>query len=404
MKTKNKKLWQKNSLGKLNTQIEDYTVGVDYILDQELVIYDALASMAHAEMLHSIGVLTKNEKQSLIKGLNMIIEKAKNGKFKILKSDEDCHTAIESFLTAIYGDIGKKIHTGRSRNDQILVALRLHMKDKLVELTEATKLLVKALEKKSKEYSNSIMPGYTHMQRAMPSSVSLWLGSFIDALKDDLIFLESTLKVIDQNPLGSVAGYGENVFGLDKNMTTKILKFARVQKNPIYCALSRGKFELLVLQSMSSIMFDLNKFATDLMLFTTKEYNLCSLSNGFTTGSSAMPQKRNYDVTELVRANTSSFVGILMQLQSIIDKLPSGYNRDFQLTKEPYLKGTKMTLRTINIVTLVVNNLVINKEELKKKCTSELYATEEAYKLVKEKGIPFRDAYKIVGEKYLNKN
>jgi argininosuccinate lyase len=403
MRAKNKKpgkLWQKSGSAKLNAQIEDYTVSVDYILDQELVPYDALASIAHAEMLHKIGVLSKTEKVSLVKGLNTIITKSKAGKFKIEKSDEDCHTAIENFLIKMYGDVGKKIHTGRSRNDQVLTALRLHMKDKITEIAGTTKSFVKIIESKEKKYSKTVMPGYTHMQRAMPSTISLWLGSFSASLKDDLILLQSTLKVIDQNPLGSVAGYGENVFGLDRKMTTKMLKFARVQENHIYCALSRGKFELLTLQAFSSIMFDIGKLATDLMLFTTKEYDFFSLPGEFTTGSSAMPQKHNYDVIELVRGNTSLFNGILTQLQSITEKLPSGYNRDFQLTKEPYMKGVEIVSDTVKVMTLVVKNLIVNTENLKKSCTLELYATEEAYKLVKQKKIPFRDAYKIVGGKY----
>ncbi|MDP9249627.1 MAG: argininosuccinate lyase [bacterium] len=407
MKAKNKKskksekLWQKDGATKLNPQIEDYTVGTDYILDQELVAYDALASIAHAKMLHKIGVLSSSEKISLVKGLTRIIMDSKNGKFKISKTDEDCHTAIENFLTKMYGDVGKKIHTGRSRNDQVLVALRLHMKEKLVQGIETAEGLVRALESQARKYSKTPMPGYTHMQRAMPSTVSLWLESFSASLKDDLILLQSALKIIDQNPLGSVAGYGENILGLDRKMTSKILKFAKVQENPMYCALSRGKFELLTLQSLSPVMFDLGKLAADLMLFTTKEYGFFSLPNQFTTGSSVMPQKHNYDILELVRANSSLYNGILVQSQNVIDKLPSGYNRDFQLTKEPYLRGTKLVLETIAIMTLVVQNLKINNANLEAACTPELYATEEAYKLVREQKIPFRDAYKIIGKKYL---
>ena len=406
MKAKNKKskksekLWQKNGATKLSPQIEDYTVGTDYILDQKLVAYDALASIAHAEMLYKIGVLSKTEKTSLLKGLNIIIAKSKKGKFEIRKTDEDCHTAIENFLIKKYGNAGKKLHTGRSRNDQVLVALRLHMKDRLSEGIKAAENLIRVLKVQTRKYSKTAMPGYTHMQRAMPGTVSLWLGSFSASLKDDLILLQSALRVIDQNPLGSVAGYGENVLGLNRKMTTKMLKFAKVQENPMYCAMSRGKFELLTLQSFYSVMFDLGKMATDLMLFTTKEYGFFSLPNEFTTGSSVMPQKHNYDVLELVRANSSLYNGILAQLQNVIDKLPSGYNRDFQLTKEPYLRGTELVLETITIMTLVVQNLKINNANLEAACTPELYATEEAYKLVKEQKIPFRDAYKIVGKKY----
>ncbi|MEI8269987.1 MAG: argininosuccinate lyase [bacterium] len=399
MKIKNKKLWQKNSQ-RLNTHVENYTVGMDYILDNELIKYDIEASMAHCKMLYSIGILSKKEKETLLSGLNLIEYEIAKGKFKIKKSDEDCHTAIENFLTIKYGNVGKKIHTGRSRNDQILTAIRLHMKEKTKEIIMEINSFIEALEKKSKEYTNTIMPGYTHMQKAMPSSVPIWLGSFIDALNDDLIIIESALKVIDQNPLGSVAGYGENILGLNRNITTEILKFSHTQDNPMYCAFSRGKFEIMVLQSLSLVMFDIGKLATDILLFTTKEYDFCFLPQEFTTGSSAMPQKHNYDVIELVRSNVSLFNGRIVQLQNVVDKLPSGYSRGFQLTKEPYLKGINLTIDTIKIITLVITNISMNKEILNTACTAEIYATNEAYKLVKEKGIPFRDAYKIIGEKY----
>ena len=402
MKIKNNKLWYKPSNNVLNEQIESYTVGIDYILDKELIEYDINASIAHAKMLYSIKILSKKELDSLIKGFGLLTKDLKTGNFKIEKNDEDCHTAIENYLCNICGDVGKKIHTGRSRNDQILTALRLHMKDKLNEFIKETNKLIDSLNAKMIKNSGIIMPGYTHMQKAMPSSVSIWLGSFRDALKDDLIVLNSTLKIIDQNPLGSVAGYGENTLGLDRNLTTKILGFSHTQDNPMYCALSRGKFELIILQALSLVMFDIGKLCTDLMLFTTKEYNFVSLPNEFTTGSSVMPQKHNYDVLELSIANVSLFNGIISQLQNITEKLPSGYSRGFQLTKEPYLKGIKNAIDTTKITSLILDNLIINIDVLKEACSSELYATEEAYKLVKEKNIPFRDAYKIIGRKYNN--
>ncbi len=398
---KNQKIWQKNNKRKLNNKIESYTVGIDYILDKELLKYDALASIAHAKMLNSIGILTKAETKKVVEGLNLVIEKSTKGQFPIQKEEEDGHTAIENFLTEKYGEIGKKIHTGRSRNDQILVAVRLYMKAKMNEINVSTSSFIDTLLKKVKKYPKTIMPGYTHMQRAMPSSVRMWLESFAESLKDDLILLESAKKIIDQNPLGSVVAYGEQTLGLNREMTTKLLGFSKTQKNSIYCAMSRGKFELMTLQSLSPIMFDLGRLATDLMLFTTKEYNFCSLPDEFTTGSSAMPQKRNYDVLELVRGNVSAFNGSLVILQNVIDKLPSGYNRDFQLTKEPFMKGLKNVNDTIEIMTLVVENLKIHADIMKQACTPELYATEEAYELVKKEGVPFRDAYKKVAEKYI---
>lgn len=243
------------------------------------------------------------------------------------------------------------------------------------------------------------MPGYTHMQKAMPSSVGMWLGSYGDSLKDDLVLLDAALAVIDQNPLGSAAGYGENILGLDKKFTTKELNFKKVQNNPIYCALSRGKFENIVLQAISSVMFDLGKISSDLLLFTTKEFNFFTLPDSFKTGSSIMPQKKNYDVLELIRGNVAIFNGYQYQIENVIKNLFSGYNRDFQLTKEPYLKGMKLALRTTRVATLVIKNLKAKKTNLENACTSELYATDEALKLVKN-GKSFREAYREIKEKF----
>ncbi len=398
--TKNNKIWQKNASATLDLDIEAYTVGNDHLLDQELLAYDARASIAHAKMLASIGILTEKEYDSLSSELEKIIILANSGGFLIEKSEEDCHTAIENFLTEKLGDIGKKIHTGRSRNDQILVAMRLYMKAKIVESQEKVSSLISAIKNKSQEYPDVDMPGYTHMQRAMPSSVTMWLDSFADALKDDQQLLTQTAILIDQNPLGSVVGYGEKTLGLDRVMTTELLGFAKVQENPQYCALSRGKFEWQVLQSLAPIMFDIGKLATDLMLFTTKEFGFVSLPKEFTTGSSAMPQKRNYDVCELMRAHCSAYPSTIMALGNIIDKLPSGYNRDFQLTKEPFMKGMTSALATIGVATSVVEHLVVHEQKMKDACSPELYATEEAYRMVKADGVPFRDAYRIVADRY----
>ena len=245
-----------------------------------------------------------------------------------------------------------------------------------------------------------MMPGYTHMQKAMPSSVGMWLGSYHDSLKDDLILIEAVMKVIDQNPLGSAAGYGENTLGLDRKLTTKELDFKRVQENPMYCALSRGKFENLALQAVSNAMFDLGKIASDLLLFTTKEFNFFTLPDSFKTGSSIMPQKKNYDVLELIRGNVAIFNGYQSQIEGVIKNLPAGYNRDFQLTKEPYLKGIKLSLDTLAVMALVVKNIKAKKKNLENACTPELYATDEALKLVKA-GKSFREAYQEVKEKYV---
>jgi len=339
------------------------------------------------------------ELKTILKGLGEMMDLWKRGEFKIGKPQEDGHTAMEAYLTEKYGDVGKKIHAGRSRNDQSLTMTRLFTKDNLTLIKKEVRQFILELNKQIKKQGKIKMPGYTHMQRAMPSSVGMWLGSYRDSLKDDSIILDATMKVMDQNPLGSAAGYGENILGLDRKFTTKELGFKRIQENPMYCAFSRGKFEHMVLQSLSSVMFDLGKLATDLMLFTMKELNFFNLPDSFKTGSSIMPQKKNYDVLELVRGNIAISNGYQEQIGNVIKNLPIGYNRDFQLTKEPYLKGIKLVRETIQVMTLVVKNLEAKKENLEAACTPELYATDEALKLVKQ-GVSFRDAYQQIKQKY----
>ena len=304
-----KKLWERKKGMKTNEQVEDYTVGVDYLLDLELLPYDVAGTMAHAKMLRKIKILNDKELATLLVGLNKILSLWKAGKFKIDKSQEDSSTAIEMYLTENYGDVGKKVHTGRSRNDQVLVTARLFSNEKVLELKKEIESLIKTLEVQIKKQGKIKMPGYTHMQRAMPSSVGMWLGSYHDSLEDDVIVLEAVMKVIDQNPLGSAAGYGENTLGLDRKFTTRELNFKRVQENPMYCAFSRGKFENMILQALGSAMFDLGKIASDLLLFTTREFDFFTLPDSFKTGSSIMPQKKNYDVLELIRGNVAIFDG-----------------------------------------------------------------------------------------------
>ncbi|OGI86013.1 argininosuccinate lyase [Candidatus Nomurabacteria bacterium RIFCSPLOWO2_01_FULL_39_17] len=394
-----KKLWDKKGSGKTNKKIEDYTVGVDYLLDLELLPYDIQGTMAHAKMLYKIKILNAKELKTLLTGLNKILSLWKARKFKIDKSQEDGHTAIETYLTENYSDVGKKVHTGRSRNDQSLTMTRLFSKEKLFQVKKEVQNIIRSLEGQIKKRGKIKMPGYTHMQRAMPSSVGMWLGSFHASLEDDLILLDAMMKIIDQNPLGSAAGYGENILGLNRKFTTKELSFKKVQENPIYCAMSRGKFENMVLQIISNVMFDIGKISSDLLLFTTKEFDFFTLPDSFKTGSSIMPQKKNYDVLELIRGNVGIFNGYQHQIENVVKNLPLGYNRDFQLTKEPYIKGMKLALDTIEIMTLIVKNLKVKKQNLENACTPELYATDEALKLVK-KGKSFREAYQEIKEKF----
>ncbi|MFA7278282.1 MAG: argininosuccinate lyase [Candidatus Gracilibacteria bacterium] len=394
-----KKLWQKSDNHIIDTNIESYTIGNDYLLDMDLVSYDIQGSRAHARGLQKIGILTPHELILLENGLDVILELWKKGEFVIAREQEDMHTAIEDFLTTTCGEVGKKIHTGRSRNDQILVALRLFSLDKLKAVFSLFEGLIQAFDIAAKKYTSFNMPGYTHMQRAMPTTVEVWLGAYHDALIDDVIFLKSVGEILNQNPLGSAAGYGENILGIDREFTAKELGFLNVQKNPIYCAMSRGKFELMMMQALSQIMMDLGKFASDLLLFTTKEFRFFDLPESFKTGSSIMPQKKNFDVLELMRGNVAIFNGYVSQIQELIKNLPLGYNRDFQLMKEPFLKGVKLAIDTITIAEKVASNLQVNREILEQACTPDLYATDEAYRLVKN-GMPFRDAYREIGKQY----
>jgi len=393
------KIWKKTWQWEIHKSIEKYTIGSDYILDMQLIPYDIQWSIAHCKMLFKIWILTEQEKNKLLIWLEEILKIYQKWEFTIEPSQEDCHSAIESYLIEHVGEAGKKIHTGRSRNDQILVTIRLFTLDLIEKLEEKICKLIRTIEKQSSEFTGISMPGYTHTQRAMPTSVSAWLGSFWDALKDDLILLSAAKKINNQNPLWSAAWFWDAWLWLDRDYTTELLDFDSTQKNPIYCAYSRGKFEYITLQSLSQVMLDLWKLANDLVYFSAQEFDFFTLPDSFKTGSSIMPQKKNWDVMELVRWNTNLFLWYEFQIREIFKMLFSWYNRDFQLTKEPYLKWIEVTMDSIDICTLVIENLWVNAEKLKNACSDDLYATKEAYHLVKQ-GMNFRDAYKIIGDKY----
>jgi argininosuccinate lyase len=393
---KTMKLWQKGYT--LNSRIEAFTVGEDYLIDQKLVDYDCLASKAHAAMLCKIGILTDDELEKILNELDRIIELNHNGRFPVTLKDEDCHTAIENRLTESLGETGKKIHTGRSRNDQVLAALRLYYKDRLTHLKDELKSLKKAVDKLIESSGAIPIPGYTHTRKAMPSSVGLWAGALSEALEDDLLQLKSVYDLVDQSPLGSGAGYGVPL-NLDRKMVAEELGFSKVQQNPAYVQSSRGKFEAALLHLAGFILFDANKTATDLILYTLPDFGFFELPDAFLTGSSIMPQKKNPDVLELVRANYHVVLGYEMQVKSLIGNLISGYHRDFQLLKEPVMKSLEILLETISILTLVFENLTVNEEQCKKAMTNELYATEKVYELVK-KGMSFREAYRSVMMNY----
>ena len=390
------KLWQKGTT--LDKEIEAFTAGKDSVLDNELVPFDCLSSKAHARMLGKIGVLTESEVADLLHGLDKILELHKKGKFVILTEDEDCHTAIENYLTQNVSLAGEKIHTGRSRNDQVLTALRLYSKAKISEIIDALQTTQEAVTQFAEKNSTVTIPGFTHTRKAMPSSVALWAGAFKDALTDDLDLLNCAMKLIDQNPLGTGAGYGIPL-ALDRQMTTDELHFARIQANPIYAQNSRGKFDGFVLSVLSQVMADLNKMASDLILFTMPGLEYFSLPDEFLTGSSIMPQKKNPDVLELLRAGCHEVFACEMQVRNMSVNLISGYHRDAQMTKEAVFRGFSSTLTAVRIAGLVFQNLSVNRDKCQAAMTDELFATTKVYELV-QKGVPFREAYRRISQQF----
>ena len=380
---------------KLHPQVLKYTVGDDYILDQKVFLpYDLKASLAHAEMLVRLKILTVREFGQIKKGLAEIKNLWEKGKFIITQEQEDCHAAIEQYLTKKYGKAGEKIHTGRSRNDQSLVMIRLYEIDALKRILNLSEKLITEWRKWARKNGKIKMPGYTHMQKAMPTTVGVWQSAYADALTDANEFIDEALEVLDQSPLGSGAGYGVPL-SIDRKFTAKKLGFSKVQENPIYCQLSRGFFEAQALNAADTVSFILSRWASDLMLFTTTEFGFFSLPRNFTTGSSIMPQKQNYDVFEIMRASASMVESARNEIQQIAGKLPSGYHRDLQLVKAPLVRGLQTALGTLETALAIAPELKPNKEKLSAALTKELFATAEIFKRVK-KGVSFRKAYGMV--------
>jgi argininosuccinate lyase len=388
------KLWDKGY--KLDKQIESFTVGNDYEIDQELVYYDCIASKVHADMLQKADLLTAEEAGNLKQELDNIIELHSKGNFPISRAQEDCHTAIEEHLSEKLGDVGKKIHTARSRNDQVLTALRLYYKAKLSDIEDLRNELILSIGKFSDKYGGIEYPGYTHMQKAMPSSFGLWASAFVDSMEDNGRILATVGILIDQSPLGTAAGYGVPL-DIDREFSARELGFSKVQDNPIYTQHSRGKFEVFLIQVLSQFTADINKIASDLILFNMEEFAFINLPDQFCTGSSIMPQKKNPDVLELLRAKHHVVTAAQYEISGIIGNLISGYNRDLQLTKEPVIKAINIVSESLAITAHLFDQLTINKEACSQAMSEDLYATEKAYELVKS-GIPFRDAYKQTAE------
>jgi len=390
------KLW--NPKKRVHGKIEAFTVGNDYILDLELVKYDCQASIAHAKMLEKSDILTGEEVEKLVAELEHIISLADSDEFEILPEQEDCHTAIENHLTEKFGELGKKIHTARSRNDQVITALRLYYRDHLNMLVDMVAEFQSALESFQSQYGEVSIPGYTHSRKAMPSSIHLWSGAFLDSMQDNVSVVKHIQELLDQSPLGTAAGYGVPL-DIDRGFTAEQLGFARVQQNPIYVQNSRGKFEAQILNACSQVMYDLNRMVSDLILFSLPELGFFDLPAEICTGSSIMPQKKNPDVLELVRAKYHEILGLEFQIKSLPANLITGYHRDLQLTKEPVMRGLKTTLDTLDVMTLVVSKLQVDEQRADEAMTEELYATERVYELVK-KGMPFREAYRKISEDY----
>ncbi len=388
------KLWQKGY--RLNEQIERFEAAQNSLLDARLVRHDVWGSLAHVAMLAHIGILSEAEHGTLKKALCDILELESQHEFVILPSDEDVHTSVENHLASIAGAAGKKLHMARSRNDQVLVDLRLYGKEQLHQVGKKLCQFAEALLEFSGKHAEVPMPGYTHMQRAMLSSVGLWAASFAEALLDDEQLLSAADAINDQSPLGSAAGYGVPI-AIDRQYSADLLGFSRVQNNVIYAQNSRGKIEAAIVQSLAQIMLDLSKLAQDVLLFSTVEYGFFQIPQELCTGSSIMPQKRNLGVMELVRARTQTMLALQQQILGIVSGLPSGYNMDYQETKRPFMEALDLVQESLGICTLVISSIGVNTERLIAACTFELFAADRAYELATAANMPFRDAYRIVG-------
>lgn len=386
------KLWEKDY--DLDALIERFTVGNDYILDLQLLPADCIASAAHATMLAAVGIISVKDKDLLLSELSALLKEFDAGEFVILPEHEDGHTAIEERLIARLGDAGKKIHTGRSRNDQVLTAQRLYSRGLLCAVSEAVCSLVEVLLEFGRTHALTPMPGRTHMQPAMPSSVGLWAMAFAEHLLDTCELLDTAYRLNDQSPLGAAASYGVPL-PLDRELTATLLGFSRVQTNALYANNSRGIMESIVLDSFEQLGLCLGKLASDCITFSLPEFGYFSLPDRLCSGSSIMPQKKNPDGLELVRAKTAALSGQAQSVKNVVRALPSGYNRDFQETKAPLIHGGRTILDCLAVTQLSMESLGVNPDALAAGFGPEIYATDKAIELV-QGGMSFRDAYRKV--------
>lgn len=387
------KLWEKNF--EVNQEIEKFTVGRDRELDLFLAKHDVLGSMAHITMLQSIGLLEKEELKALLAELKNIHAEIEAGRFVIEEGVEDVHSQVELMLTRKLGDMGKKIHSGRSRNDQVLVDLKLFTRQQLMEIAEEVRVLFDELIAQSNRYKDVLMPGYTHLQVAMPSSFGLWFGAYAESLVDDMLFLQAAFKMTNRNPLGSAAGYGSS-FPLNRTMTTELLGFDSMNYNVVYAQMGRGKMERNVAFALAGLAGTLSKLAFDACMFNSQNFGFVKLPNECTTGSSIMPHKKNPDVFELTRAKCNKIQALPQQIMMIMNNLPSGYFRDLQIIKEVFLPAFEELKDCLQMATYIMDKLYVNEHILDDDKYLYIFSVEEVNRLASE-GMPFRDAYKKVG-------
>ena len=395
------KLWEEKDK-KRNEIIDQFTVGKDRYYDTLLAKYDCKASIAHSKMLAKVNILSKNESDKLNKVLYKIIDEIKKGEFKIEDEFEDMHSKIEFVLIQKLGDLGKKIHTARSRNDQVLVAIQLFVKDELNSIKKEIHSLFNILIKLSEKYKSFIIPGYTHMQLAMPSSFGLWFSAYAETLIDDVISINNTLSIVDQNPLGSAAGYGTS-FPIDRKSTTKSLNFSELKYNSLAAQISRGKIEKQTLSAISSISSTLSKFCMDICLYMGQDFNFISFPENLTTGSSIMPHKKNPDIFELIRGKCNIIQSLPNQINLLTTNLPSGYHREMQLTKAPLIESINEIKSCLKIFNHSIKKIIINKNIIDNPKYDYLFTVDSLNKWVMQ-GIPFRDAYKKMKLEIKNKN
>jgi len=390
------RVWDKGE--PLDDRVLRYTAGEDHALDDRLVPYDVRASIAHAEMLRDRGMLSREDSDAIRNALLDLAEEHRNGAWRVSLQEEDCHTALERRLVERIGEAGERIHLGRSRNDQVLAALRLLMRDATERIAERAEAVASALAELAERDGAMPLPGYTHLQRAMPSTVGLWALGFASEIRDDAEGVRAVRRRIDKNPLGSAAGYGTGDLPVDREATRAALGFAEVHEPVTAVQLSRGKAESQLLFEVALLATDFGRLASDLVLFATHEFGFVELPRSMTTGSSIMPQKRNPDLFELVRGRTATAHACLFEALGVATKLPSGYHRDLQLLKAPLLRGVDLAVDTLDLLRHAIPGIRFRADRIE--LDPGLEATAEAYRLVLEEGIPFREAYRRVARKY----